>query len=236
MAFTPGFNSRFFVGSQRWSVYARNIDAGVTVEQYDTSCLEDRAQVFLNGRTNGSVSLAMMLDMVGSGQFALATTWEATPQPLTIGYDGCALSAVAWMVLGNKSGSTISSPINDVVTADVQVQPDGGVDWGLVLAAEEAIADDTNGTSVDNGASTANGGVAHLHVTGFTGLTSDDIIIEHSANNSTWATLGTFATVTGVGSERLTIAAGTTVNRYLRVVDDVTGTGACTRAVRFARR
>jgi hypothetical protein len=42
--------------------------------------------------------------------------------------------------------------------------------------------------------------------------------------------------VTGTGSERLVIAPGTTVNRYLRIRDDVTGTGSCTRFVSFARR
>jgi hypothetical protein len=61
------------------------------------------------------------------------------------------------------------------------------------------------------------------------------VTIEDSADGSTnWTTIGTFATVTGLTSERLVIAG--TVRRYLRVVDNVTGTGTNTRSVALARR
>jgi len=46
----------------------------------------------------------------------------------------------------------------------------------------------------------------------------------------------TSATIGAVGSERITIAAGTSVPRYLRVVDTIVGTGSTTRVVTFARR
>ena len=98
------------------------------------------------------------------------------------------------------------------------------------------ITVDTTGTAQNNGAGTTNGGIAHLHVSAYSGLTSDVITIEHSVNGSTsWATLVTFATVTAVTSEQVVVAPGTTVRQYLRVVDDVTGTGSVTRAVAFAR-
>ena len=70
-------------------------------------------------------------------------------------------------------------------------------------------------------------------------MTSNVVTIEGSADGTTgWATIsgGTFATITGVGYERLVIAAGVSVPRYLRVVDNVTGTGSHTRFVSFARR
>jgi hypothetical protein len=236
MAFTPGFNSRFFVGSQRWSLYARAMSATVSAEQIDVSSMEDLARVFANGQKNGTAQLDMMLDGVGAGQFALANTWQSTQQPLTLGFDGCDLSDVVWLIAGNQSSATIGDTLNDVATIGISVQPDGPIDWGVMIAAEGAITVDTDGTSVDNGASSANGGVAHLHTTAYSGLTSNSVIIEHSTNNSVWATLATFASVTAVGSERLVVAAGTTVNRYLRIRDDVTGTGSTTRAVSFARR
>ena len=112
---------------------------------------------------------------------------------------------------------------------------DGQVGYGVIIDPLTAITVDTNGTAVDNGASTANGGIAHLHITAFSGLTSNSVIVEHSTDNISFATLGTFTLATGLTSERLVIAAGTTVNRYVRVRDDVTGTGSCTRIVSFAR-
>jgi hypothetical protein len=76
-----------------------------------------------------------------------------------------------------------------------------------------------------------------MHVTAFSGLTNNIVTIEHSVDGATsWNTLVTFATYTGITSERVVVAAGTTVRRYLRVVDNVTGAGSTTRAVAFARR
>lgn len=63
------------------------------------------------------------------------------------------------------------------------------------------------------------GAQAYLHVTAITG-TSVDIKVEHSADNSTWATLIDFGAQSAIGALRSTVAG--TVNRYVRVT---TGTG-----------
>jgi hypothetical protein len=61
--------------------------------------------------------------------------------------------------------------------------------------------------------------------------------IQHSTDNSTWADLVTFAASTAVGFERVEVAAGTTVNRYLRAIRTFGGTTtSITSAVAFARR
>jgi len=59
------------------------------------------------------------------------------------------------------------------------------------------------------------------------------VIVEHSTDNSAWGTLGTFTLTTGTTAERITTTG--TVNRYLRIRDDVTGTGSCTRIVSVSR-
>lgn len=78
------------------------------------------------------------------------------------------------------------------------------------LTSESATGDYA---SVDNSASTAFGAVGQIHVTSFTG-TSATVKIQDSPNDSVWADLITFSSVTGVTSERLT--ASGTVDRYLR--------------------
>lgn len=238
MAFIPGFNSRYYVGSMRFSVYGKSLSAGVTAAQLDITSQEDRAKLYAYGQKDGSASIEMMLDTAyaATSQFTILNSWLGSSQVCTFGFDTLAAGATAWMINGNQSSVTYDDPVDGIVGVTVNIQPDGPVDWGVVLDAETAITVDTNGASTNNGGATTNGGVAHLHVTAYSGLTSNAIRIEHSTNNSTWATLGTFATVTGLTSERLVIAPGTTVNQYLRVVDDVTGVGSCTRIVTFARR
>ena len=239
MAFEPGLNSRYFVGPLRFSVFGKSLNCEVTCNQLEASSSEDVAQKYINGQKNGSASIDMMLDTLVAtpSQFSTLNTWSTTPQPVTVGFSGAALSSVAWMLLGNQSAVSFGSSVGDLVSTNVTIQPDGGIDWGQVVAIEAAITADGNGTAVDGGAASTNGGVAHIHSTAFSGLTSNAVTIEHSADGSTsWATLATFATVTGVGSERVVVAPGTAVRQYLRVVDDVTGTGSHTRFVAFARR
>ena len=239
MTFAPGINSRYYVGSTRFSVFGKSLNAGVTCNQIEVSSQEDRAQVFINGQKNGSASIEMMLDTDHATQFSLLNTWQTTPQPITVGMSGTALGATTWMLLGNQSSVTFGTTAAGMAETSVSIQPDGPVDWGQVIAVEAAVTVDGNGTAVDGGAASSNGGVAHIHSTAFTGLTNNVVTIEGSADGvSSWATIsgGTFATITGIGSERLVIAAGVSVPRYLRVVDNVTGSGSHTRFVSFARR
>ena len=63
--------------------------------------------------------------------------------------------------------------------------------------------------------------------------------IQHSTDNSTFVDLVTFTVVgsTTTTQERIVVAAGTTVNRYLRAQSTVAGTtGSITPIVAFARR
>jgi hypothetical protein len=90
----------------------------------------------------------------------------------------------------------------------------------------------TNGTSVDNGASTANGMRANLHVTAVTG-TGGTVKVQHSSDNSTWVDFHTFTAATAATSQTKT-ATGT-VNRYLRSVITPAGSSGLTCVVGAAR-
>lgn len=239
MTFNAAFKSRMLVGSLRLSTTARSVQPSDTVDMLPIACIEDTAKKFMPGRGGTAFTFDLMFDVDSSagGQYAVLTAWKATdPLPMTWAPSGLTRGSEAMMVNGLLTTFTPSDPSDGVAQVALNTQSTDFTDFGLVLEDETAITADTNGTATDNAAATSNGGVAHLHVTAFSGLTSDAIIIEHSTNNSVWATLGTFTTVTALTSQRLVIAAGTTVNRYLRVSDDVTGTGSCTRSVSFARR
>ena len=238
MAFVASYNSRLFVGAAQWATYARGFNYSDTTDMLDITTLADTSKQMIPGQRTGTVSLDLLLDTAAAagGQFATLNTWKGTPQVLSLAPSGTARSAETWLLQANQSNASVTSAVADVVTASVSIQCDGSVDAGVVLDPTTAITTTTSSTSVDNTAGTTNGGVAHLHVTAYSGLTSNTITIEHSTNNSTWSTLGTFTAVTGTTAERLVIAAGTTVNRYLRVTDTIVGVGSCTRFVSFARR
>lgn len=154
--------------------------------------------------------------------------------------DGTAIGKPAFFVVGDPTDYAIDASVQDAVGYTISAAADESVEMGYVIHALGAETADGNGTAVDRGAApitpTTHGLVAAIHVTAYTGLTSAAIKLQHSTDNSVWADLVAFTSVTAIGSERVKVADGTTVNRYLRVVTDVTGTGSVTFLVSAAPR
>lgn len=97
-----------------------------------------------------------------------------------------------------------------------------------------SVAGGTGGSFVRS--STVNGGVGYQAISAFSGFTGFIGKIKHSADDITYADIVTFANVTsGPTAERVTVAAGTTINRYLCFVGDVTGAGSITPFAGFCR-
>ena len=95
---------------------------------------------------------------------------------------------------------------------------------GVLLADLTGISGDGDTASVNNGASSADGGVGYLHLYGISAGDTVVIKIQDSANDAVWADLITF-TLDGsaIGAERIEVTG--TVDQYLQVTYDVTGTG-----------
>jgi hypothetical protein len=173
-------------------------------------------------------------DAVGVDNAFLATTLP----------DGVAIGKPAFFVAGDLTDYAIDAAVADAVGMTLAATADESTEMGYVIHALAAETADGNGTAVDRGAVlgvgpvafTTHGLVAAIHVTAYSGLTSAAIKIQHSTDNSVWADLVAFTSITALTSERVRVANGTTINRYLRVVTDVTGTGSVTFLVAAAPR
>lgn len=80
------------------------------------------------------------------------------------------------------------------------------------------------GTSIDNGASSPDGGAALLQVLDVSGSTPNLVVkVQDSADGSSWADILTFTAVTASNAkERLTLSG--TVRRYTRAIWTISGT------------
>lgn len=241
MTFKASYESRAYLGLLGVAAYTRNFQMTTGTAALEVTTLINKPRMFIAGMSDGSMTLDGPLDTDASADGFYDAVHDikaaSTPTPVTYAPQGTAAGAVTVLGASNQTDITTQSSNSGTVDWSATGEVTGGVDVGAAIEDERAVTADGNGPAQDNGAATSNGGVAHLHVVDFSGLTSDVITIEHSVDGSTsWATLVTFATVTGKTSERVEVAAGTTVRQHLRVVDDVTGTGSCTRFVAFARR
>lgn len=240
MAFASAQDSRAAVALLNFSGYAKDFQFAWTTDSLEVTTLADRPKVFIIGQDSSTAQSGMYLDVSGASNAqwdALTDMKAGTAVPVTFGPWGISSGSVVIMPQVLESQVAASSANAGVAEAAFSSISTGATDVGAVVENFTAVTTDTTGTARDFTASSSNGGCAHLHVSAFSGLTSDAITIEHSVDGSTsWATLVTFTTVTGVTSQRVEVPVGTTIRRYLRVVDDVTGTGSITRLVAFARR
>lgn len=123
--------------------------------------------------------------------------------------------------------------VSDIVKIVGSLQGNGRAGLaGRLLHVLGADSTSTNGASVDNAASSANGGRANLHVTAATG-TGGTIKIQHSSDNSVWVDLVTFTASTAASCQTSTVTG--TVNRYLRCASTINSSSSVTFVTGFAR-
>jgi hypothetical protein len=164
------------------------------------------------------------------------TAGQAHPTLKTLPTGDRTVSYFRGIVLGNQAASMVAKQIgydpsrneDGSLTFKVAAQANGfGVEWGTQLTAgKRTDGSATNGTGVDFAASSAFGLQAYLHVFAFTG-SSATVKLQESSDNAVgdpYADVvgGAFATVAGIGGQRIATAGNLTVERWLRVV--TTGT------------
>jgi hypothetical protein len=104
--------------------------------------------------------------------------------------------------------------------------------WGVALTPPTSMTNTTNGSSVDNGASTTKGAVAFLHVLQATTTDTYQFIIEHSTTGAFGGEQTTLFTFSADGRTLVgqVLSVTGTINRYVRYkATRLTGTGETLR-------
>ena len=234
------------VHGRKAAVYFQGADLSVLLKEAEMSIDADVADVTTFADVTWRKKIAGLLggEFTASGFYDPTTVTMANSIVLpdtgitTLTYcpgDSSAVGDLARLckVLGTSYAETSST--NDAVAAAWSAQITGAVAFGYLL---HPLAEDTNtttGASKDDGAATATGWTAHLHVTAID-AGSWVVKLQDSADNSAWAdvTGGAFTAVTVVSGERIVSATSTTtLRRYVRYVATRTG-GTAGDGITFA--
>ena len=240
--FRHGKNVNVFLDEYDFSTYFNNVSASTTIDTAETSAFGTSAKSYVVGHRDGTVSLSGMFEAtesVGTDQFFATALGSATKIKLIVAPEGNLVGAGAIVLVADDTSYEVSSAIADIVQASAEFQSTDAVEHGKILSSGSAISTTGNGTGVDNALATTNGGAGFLSVPVNTRNGNITVKIQHSADDSTFADLVTFTVVSSstITSEKIEVAAGTTVNRYLRVNYTVAGsTGSATPVVAFTRR
>ena len=245
--FRHGKNTVVLFDKYDLSQYFNSATVSAMSEAVETTTFGSANKTYAMGMKDGTVSFEGLwsgaLDTEGADVVLNDAIASTTKKIITVGTEGAAVGRRAKLVNTDETSYEVKGAVAEMVTISAQAQASGTVgslDGGVLLAASQVVSSTVANAGVDNATSSTNGGVGHLHVTTNTRNGAITVKIQHSANNSTWADLTVFTATTSATttSERIEVAAGTSVLRYVRVnVSGFAGsTGAATITVGFARR
>lgn len=241
MAFAHSKSSRLLLDDIHLSVFLKSWEHTTEREMANVTVHTDDGHKFIPGLDNGSLSLGGVVDddATADGQDETLDTalGASSGSVVTAAPAGLAVGNRVISIEARESQYSISSPVADAVSFSASWMAEGQVDTGVSLhdlTAESATAD---GASVDNGASSANGGLAALHVTANTRDGSSTIKVQHSSDDVTFVDLVTFSAVAASTTTQERKVVTGTVNQFLRASWTPGGTtGSITFVVSFARR
>lgn len=245
MTVAAGANAQIVLDGIDLSVFFREFAINADKAVHDSTVFANvgsRAKL-LGVKHGQATGLAFSDDTVNTGSWSLLSERYETPTDglYVWGPYGFALGNITLSLLSQQVEFNPVQVIDDLIRINMKAEAvRDAVDYGVSLhpmSAETAFP--FTGTGVDNGAATANGGVASVHVFAIAGAAPNVVYrVQHSSNGSTWVDLVTFTAKTAANqSQRIEVASGTTVNRHLRTTITNGGTtSSVTGLVVFARR
>lgn len=236
MAFSHGSKAKVYVGGVDLSAFLSGASRSSERDMAETSTLGSSDKAFIPGLRGHTLSAEGYFD---GGASAVDERFESalsvdTGRVLSYLPAGDVFASPCSCGIVHEASYEVETPVDGVAAVTAELQVTGRLDRGLILRALAAATAGGNGTGIDNAASSSDGGAGFLQVTAFSGFTNIVAKVQHSTDGSSWSDLITFATVTGITSERVEVAG--TVNRHTRALWTVSGTGSATFHVAFARR
>jgi hypothetical protein len=240
VAYKHGKDTGILLGKYNLTSYFNEVSTSMAIETSETTVFGNAAKSYITSLNDGTISASGLFDSDANAVNAVLEEVISTDYqpPITVAYDGGFTAGNSCgMGLGEMTSYEVTAPVADVVATSAEFQVSGGLRQGKILIGQTAFTSTTNGTSIDNTASSATGYTAYLHVTANTRSSTTVVKVQHSADNSTWADLDTFTTVAISTTTTVNDSGTGTVNRYVRaVVTPAAGTGSITLSVSFARR
>lgn len=232
MAFTHGKVAQFLVKGFNATGYLSDVSKSGEIETAETTTLGNTDKTYIAGLADSSFSASGNLDYNLSDDTLSFNYWCESLVGLTVPLTYIPQSGVqgdtCFISNGVLTSNNVKTGIGDKASVDLEFQNTGVNGKGLRRAVNhkvlQAETTSSNTTSIDNAASSANGGQAVLSVSAAAGTSPTLVVkVQHSVDNSVWVDLITFTTATGRTGEYKAVTG--TVNRYTRVIWTIGGTG-----------
>jgi len=193
---------------------------------------------FQHGLRSGAVGFdGLFNNAAGKSDPAIWSNLGTGDDLITVCPAGDTIGTVVYSSQHNQGEYNVNSDHEDLVRVSYGGNANvRGLERGVSMHDLSAETSTGNSTTVDNGASSAAGGSAFLHLTDGTGWGAVDITLRHSTDNfaADDTLLGTFTQATADSTaERITFTG--TVKQYVRAVHTLTTVSSVTYMVTMNR-
>lgn len=230
MAFSHGTDAKIWLDGFAAACTLNEVSEDGEVDTAETTTLCKTHKTYIPGLMDSTISMSGFYD---TNTVSPTTTMEylltshyRTVFPVMYAPQGAeAIGEPVYHFNGHLTSFSVGTTVDEAATVETEYQSSTGFERGQVAAIDAArtTTGSTDAATLNNGASTANGGSAVLSVSAASGTTPTlDVLVEHSADDNTWATLATFSQQTTVNAQYLEFSG--TVEQYIRISWTIAGT------------
>ena len=245
MAKTSGLNTRIYVAGYDISGDASAIDGvGYTQALLETTSVNSSAPTRITGLVDGNLSVKVFFEATSEHTALLASNSLPTGDRTVLVPMGSAVGDASLGLVAKQANYDVSQGgTGSPVSASASFSANGvAPDFGLMLTThDDTVTSSTSGSSVDNSASSSDGGSWIYQVIGLSAVGGSarwHLNLQHSSNDSSWADVSTVTVNASDGTTGLSArtAFTGTLNRYVRhrVVLDASS-GSLQFAMAFTR-
>lgn len=236
MPATHGRLTRVYINGYDLTGFFRKAGVEVSRDTADATMFNQADKSYVAGQKDASLSLEGMFDGAVDGvEQVLHAALDSDPTTIVVCPQGDTVGNVAYGMQSLETKFAVDASKDDIVTLADELQSNTGADRLLVQHALSTEVASGNGTGIDNGAQTTNGGVGYLVVPDIAGITNLAAVVQDSADGSSWATILTFAGVTADRNAQRVAITGT-VRRHTRAIWTFTGAGTAQFFIGFGRK
>lgn len=229
--FQHGKTSAILLNEYELTSFLNEMAPSGGVDMHDLTTFGNSDKVMGPGLGTGMIDLmgffsTTLSPAVYADQVFAALEASAVVPILSAAPQGFAIGNRVYMLQAHEVKHELGIKVDQYTINKANFQGNDGFDFGVSLhnitPAETVSA---NGSSVDNLAATANGGVGFFHCIAASGSSpSITVKVQHSTDGSSWVDLVTFTSAVAITKERIVVVAGTQIRRFLRSTSTITGT------------
>lgn len=227
----PGYKTQWGIEQYLFGAQGNDLQHSRKADKIDGSGFGTRVRNSLPGMQDGSLKIKGLASMDRGTLNWQVGNWFGRTSPVNAWYALEGLNALQPITMQPSSiiDASVTAKLKDAVDFQLELDARGAYDDGLILLSPGTLITATGtGTLCDDtlftGATTY-GAAAQLHVWALDGGTTPSITVkvQHSPDGTTWTDLMTFAAASAVGSQRIVVNTGSTINQKIQAIYTVTG-------------